>query len=173
MLQASIKCIPSKQQKKLSSLCIQQGSPAFNQAVHHNCSHHRREWALSSVEWRQPKYPCSKTKYLHLGYANTHGSHVCSHMIASSNQMPIFTALYKCTCKLEDYIGERLKINWCVEHKDINKYTWECRGHGLRTIIGCFAVRKDIRPTVAGSRDYEELMQEVIVIITWFTSRQT
>ena len=60
-------------------------------------------------------------------------------------------------------------MNRCVEHKDINKYTWECRGRGLRTIIGCFMVRKNLRPTVAGGKDYEELMQEVIVIITWST----
>ena len=40
-------------------------------------------------------------------------------------------------------------INRCFEHKEIHKYTWECRGRGLRIIIDYFAVRKDLRPAVA------------------------
>ena len=40
-------------------------------------------------------------------------------------------------------------MNGCFEHKDIHKYTWECRGQGLRTIIDYFAVRKALRQTVA------------------------
>ena len=40
-------------------------------------------------------------------------------------------------------------MNGYFEHKDIHKYTWECRGRGLRTIIDYFAVRKAIRPAVA------------------------
>ena len=40
-------------------------------------------------------------------------------------------------------------MNGCFEHKDIHKYTWECRGRGLRTIIDYFAVRKALRQTVA------------------------
>ena len=40
-------------------------------------------------------------------------------------------------------------MNRCFEHKDIHKYTWECRGQGLRTIIDYFAVRKALRQTVA------------------------
>ena len=40
-------------------------------------------------------------------------------------------------------------MNGRFEHKEIHKYTWECRGRGLRTIIDYFAVRKDLRPAVA------------------------
>ena len=40
-------------------------------------------------------------------------------------------------------------MNGHFEHNDIHKYTWECRGRGLRTIIDYFAVRKSLRPAVA------------------------
>ena len=40
-------------------------------------------------------------------------------------------------------------MNGYFEDKDIHKYTWECRGRGLHTIIDYFAVRKAIRPAVA------------------------
>ena len=39
-------------------------------------------------------------------------------------------------------------MNGCFEHKDIHKYTWECRGRGLRTIIDYFAVSKTRRQTM-------------------------
>ena len=43
-------------------------------------------------------------------------------------------------------------MNGCLEHKDIHKYTWECRGRGLCTIIDYLAVRKARRETVADDK---------------------
>ena len=64
--------------------------------------------------------------------------------------------------------NELVVANTCFQHKDIHKFTWECRGKNQRSIIDYFLVRKDmkkqlrdvkvVRGTEIGSDHYLMLM---------------
>ena len=45
-------------------------------------------------------------------------------------------------------MNELLVTNTLYQHKDIHKYTWECPGRQLKSLIEYILVRKDVRSLV-------------------------